>query len=299
MQWLPFVAVITAALCSLIDFLLGQEGRQKNKDRLAELYVFIGGSKWTSIASFSANSVLKFIKSVLGFQHGSFQIVVRLIIISFYINATALFSAYPEAWSALSDTNNIVYIKYGLLPAVIVSLIVDTVSITTTFMILKIAIKAKKALVSLLFLALDFVLGYLFFLINYVILQIYWVTQVGAPLAFADFTGNSLSLSELISFGWNVFIFYLKHLPTTGFHGGFNYGLVFGVSALLPSLLHLVAEITLSLLLIVHSVFKPATMFVLERFDELNTNFVLTKLGVALSTLFMIIYALFEAFSKT
>ena len=121
---------------------------------------------------------------------------------------------------------------------VLLSLIIDVFSFTMTYKILNWCIKANSGFVSIVLIIIDVVVGYFLLFLTYTILQIYWTVYVGAPMAFLDVSNQGYTFYQSILFGINALESFLFSPPSSGLHGDFNWGLLFGFSAIFPSLFH-------------------------------------------------------------
>jgi hypothetical protein len=89
LSWLLFVLALVTPVTALVDWLAGDEGVRRNKDRLAAWYVFIQDGDWSRFLSSTASTTDDFLDKLLGHAIFPTRAVVVWLIISSSLSLVA------------------------------------------------------------------------------------------------------------------------------------------------------------------------------------------------------------------
>jgi len=276
-----FLFTLLAAAGSFIDFLIGNSGKKETKDVLVRWYVELGIRSWSDLAIVSANSVDRFLNSLLGQRIWSWRAPVRLLGFSAVFDIALIVATYAPKAVRGAGLGSVTHYWWAIPMVILSNTVVSAASLGLIRSIYRAVPKTPRPSALAGLTVADFALAYL---------------GAAATVTLTATTFISIAVYG-VCFGCWAMLLPQKALSTFAHPWHAPLGLagtnsaLFAISAVLPSLLHFATFLVLYLFSLSKPALQRPIMHVLERLDE-GPNGVFTRIGTAFGVIAAILAAL-------
>ncbi len=283
MAWLILFLVLLVVIGKFADFLLGQKGKRKVKNRLVNWYCDIAEGHWTKAIQFSAGTTEDFFSKVLGTRLLSFRTLVLGTFLSVLVSLIILVLVFTfEFQSWIKSFQFLFYSNFSLIVAVIclINALVDIPSLIATRCFLTKVRNAQGDSRILAWLFLDLIVAY-------IVLRLAVYMTVNATIVGLTVSDFALSLPLVYVRGLPGTFMYPGEANMTIGHTNFY---IFAVSAAFPTFLHLVAVVSAYLTKVSRPITQAPLSLVLQRLEE-SPNGVFTSIAIGITAIVGVIAA--------
>ena len=285
----------------LLDFLLGEPGNRKLKDRLTDFYVVVSGGDWSALYKYPASVLLKFMVHIIGPNPLTLRYATRTAVLSASMTAFLFMSSitWSYVYSALTDRHCPIpplsqffeipgYMSSFLFYIFMFNIAFDYVSWSSSQLFLNLIVRSEPKTSLIIVVASPFLMFAMLYCLYAIYLPLAIMVQVrhqtGGQLAFQDLVAitrhNLVTLLDFISFPRGLFVLSCGKTDHTIFSiSYFNTMQILAAETLIPFVLLLVS--------CVFGIFayttKPLTQkplaFLIQRMDSSGQRIVILLAG--------------------